>query len=159
MICDVVSSLCGDDAAAGRMGLDICVAGPQKCLAGPPGLSLVTVSDEAWARIRANPAPARLLPLAARLEATWIDGRGPVPVHAVGLRRHALTQEEALQLGIDGLVALHTMAARASRAGCARWASISGRAATQRPFNCVTAVRTPDGIDTLAPRTCASITA
>ena len=37
-------------------GLDICVAGPQKCLAGPPGMSLVAVSDEAWKRIRANPA-------------------------------------------------------------------------------------------------------
>ena len=39
--------------------LDVCVAGPQKCLGGPAGMSLVAVSDDAWRRIEGNPHAPR----------------------------------------------------------------------------------------------------
>ena len=75
VIADVVSSLGGEELAADEWGLDVCVAGPQKCLAGPPGMSLVRVSGEAWERIRANPAAPRgsFLSLLDWKE-RWIEG-------------------------------------------------------------------------------------
>ena len=39
--------------------LDVCVAGPQKCLGGLPGMSLISVSPQAWAIIENNPAAPR----------------------------------------------------------------------------------------------------
>src|SRR5579859_7960318 len=41
---DCVSSLGGIPIWPDEWQLDICVAGPQKCLAGPPGMSLMAVS-------------------------------------------------------------------------------------------------------------------
>ena len=89
MLADVVSSLAGEELDVDGWGLDLCVAGPQKCLAGPPGMSLVAVSERAWDAIRDNPArSARLLPVPARLEGP-LDRRRPhgLPVHPLGRRR------------------------------------------------------------------------
>ena len=88
MVADVVSSLGGEELDMDGWGLDLCVAGPQKCLAGPPGMSLVSVSDRAWEAIRANPAAPRgsflsLLDWKDR----WIEGgRTGIPLHPVGRR-------------------------------------------------------------------------
>ena len=154
MIADVVSSLGCDTLRPDDWGLDICVAGPQKCLAGPPGMSLVTVSDEAWARIRANPAAPRgsFLSLLDWKD-TWIDGGRtafPYTPSVSDVNGVNAACEEALELGIDGLVALHTMAARASRAGVRAMGLDLWARSDDICTNCVTAVRTPDGIDTLA---------
>ena len=48
LIVDAVSILGGDKLPVDEWGIDICVAGSQKCLACPPGISLISVSDEAW---------------------------------------------------------------------------------------------------------------
>jgi len=56
---DCVSSLGGIPLKTDEWHLDVCVAGAQKCLGGPPGMSLMTVSDAAWERIRANPTAPR----------------------------------------------------------------------------------------------------
>ncbi len=55
VIVDAVSILGGDQLPVDRWGVDICVTGSQKCLACPPGLALVSVSEEAWKAIEANP--------------------------------------------------------------------------------------------------------
>ncbi|MEN4016900.1 MAG: alanine--glyoxylate aminotransferase family protein [Methanobacterium sp.] len=47
-IVDTVSSLGGDDVAVDDYNIDICVTGSQKCLAAPPGMAAITVSDGAW---------------------------------------------------------------------------------------------------------------
>ena len=155
VIADVVSSLGCDALRPDDWGLDICVAGPQKCLAGPPGMSLVSVSDEAWAKHPREPGgAARLVPLAARLEG-HVDRRRPhvVPVHALGLRRQR--RQRGLRRGArDG----HRRLRRAARArsprlaapGCAAMGLELWARSEEICTNCVTAVRTPDGIDTLA---------
>jgi pyridoxamine--pyruvate transaminase len=118
VIADVVSSLGCDTLRPDDWGLDICVAGPQKCLAGPPGMSLVAVSDEAWKRIRANPADAAC--------------------------------DEALEMGIDAYVAMHELAARATRAGVLGLGTGLWARSEDICTNCVTAARMPDGVDTMA---------
>ncbi|EHP83703.1 pyridoxal-phosphate-dependent aminotransferase family protein [Methanotorris formicicus] len=47
-IVDTVSSLGGDYVDVDKFNIDICVTGSQKCLAAPPGLSAITVSEKAW---------------------------------------------------------------------------------------------------------------
>ena len=49
---DAISNFVGDPLPMDAWGADIVVAGSQKCLACPPGLSLVAVSSRAWEFIR-----------------------------------------------------------------------------------------------------------
>ena len=86
MLVDCVSSIGGMPLEADAWHLDVCVGGAQKCLGGPPGMSLMTVSDAAWERDSREPGrPAGLLPVDARLEGA-VDRRREVPVHALGQR-------------------------------------------------------------------------
>lgn len=48
LIVDAVSMLGGDDLPVDEWGIDLCVTGSQKCLACPPGLALISVSERAW---------------------------------------------------------------------------------------------------------------
>jgi aspartate aminotransferase-like enzyme len=48
LIVDAVSILGGDELPVDKWKVDICVAASQKCIACPPGLSLVSVSKKAW---------------------------------------------------------------------------------------------------------------
>ncbi|MDR2624030.1 MAG: alanine--glyoxylate aminotransferase family protein [Methanobrevibacter sp.] len=47
-VVDTVSSLGGDHVDVDRYGIDICFTGSQKCLAAPPGMAAITVSDDGW---------------------------------------------------------------------------------------------------------------
>jgi aspartate aminotransferase-like enzyme len=47
-IVDTVSSLGGDRVDVDKYGIDICFTGSQKCLAAPPGMAAITLSDDAW---------------------------------------------------------------------------------------------------------------
>jgi pyridoxamine---pyruvate transaminase len=153
MLADVVSSLGGEELEVDGWGLDLCVAGPQKCLAGPPGMSLVTVSDRAWEAIRANPAAPRgsFLSLLDWKE-RWIDGGRtafPYTPSIVDVAGVEAACDVVLEMGLEASVAMHRRAARATRAGVEGmglrlWARDPVYAAS-----CVTAVATPDGTGTL----------
>jgi len=56
-IVDAVSILGGDHLPVDEWGVDICVAGSQKCLACPPGLAMVSVSEKAWKIIEETARP------------------------------------------------------------------------------------------------------
>lgn len=56
LIVDAVSILGGDYLPVDDWGIDVCVAGSQKCLACPPGLAMVSVSDRAWEAVEKNVA-------------------------------------------------------------------------------------------------------
>lgn len=47
-VVDTVSSLAGDTVKVDEYGIDICLSGSQKCIAAPPGMSMLTLSDDAW---------------------------------------------------------------------------------------------------------------
>ncbi len=48
MAVDAISGLGGDDLPVEDWGIDLCATASQKCLAAPPGVSMVSVSDRAW---------------------------------------------------------------------------------------------------------------
>jgi len=51
VVIDAVSILGGARMPVDELGIDLCVTGSQKCLAAPPGLALVSVSQRAWEKI------------------------------------------------------------------------------------------------------------
>ncbi len=46
-VVDAISVLGGEDIPVDKLGADICIAGSQKCLAAPPGLVILSFSEEA----------------------------------------------------------------------------------------------------------------
>jgi pyridoxamine---pyruvate transaminase len=151
---DCVASLGGMALDPDAWQLDVCVAGPQKCLAGPSGMSLVAVSAPAWAAIEGNPAAPRasFLSLLDWRE-SW-HGRGHFPYTPSGAEVHGVEAacDELLAEGLDASIARHATAARACRAGVAAmglrlWAASADVAAAS-----VTAIAVPDGLDHVAVR-------
>jgi pyridoxamine--pyruvate transaminase len=59
LIVDAVSSFGGTACDFTAWDADLVVVGPQKCLGGPPGLSLLHVSEAAWEHMAANPDAPR----------------------------------------------------------------------------------------------------
>jgi len=56
LVVDAVSSLGGVELAVDEWGIDLCVSVANKCLAAPPGVALLSVSQRGWEQIEANPA-------------------------------------------------------------------------------------------------------
>jgi pyridoxamine--pyruvate transaminase len=56
---DTVSGLGGENLVPEEWGLDIAIAGPQKCLGGTPGLSLMSISPAAWEAMEQHKNPLR----------------------------------------------------------------------------------------------------
>ncbi len=152
LLADVVSALAGTDVRIDEWHVDLAVAGPQKCLAGPPGMSLIAISERAWAAMEANPSAPRgsflsLLDWKHR----WIDGgREAFPytpsVSDVNGVHAALS--EALEAGIEATIARHAAAARAVRAGVQAMGLSLWPKRSEYAANCVTATRLPAGVGT-----------
>ncbi|WP_421078252.1 alanine--glyoxylate aminotransferase family protein [Methanothermococcus sp. Ax23] len=53
-VVDTVSSLGGDYVDVDKFNIDICVTGSQKCIAAPPGMAAISVSEKAWDVINAT---------------------------------------------------------------------------------------------------------
>jgi pyridoxamine--pyruvate transaminase len=153
-IVDCVSSFGGIDLQAEAWQLDLLVAGPQKCLGGPPGMSLIAVSPQAWAAIDDNPAAPRdsFLSLLDWRD-TW-HGKGRFPftpsvsdLHGVLEAANALLEE-----GLPASFARHARIAAATRAGAlamglSLWPRTEAIAA-----DCVTSIRVPDAVTDIAVR-------
>ncbi|MFF5855417.1 pyridoxal-phosphate-dependent aminotransferase family protein [Streptomyces sp. NPDC012751] len=118
---DAVASVGAEPVLPDAWGVDLCVIGAQKAMGGPAGVSAISVSERAWARMAANPnAPRRSYLSLLDWKERWIDaGRKVLP--------HAPAQLEMLALqacleriesdGIEAVMARHRRAALASRAG------------------------------------------
>ena len=150
LVVDAVASFGGHTLDVDRLGIDVCVTGPQKAMGGPAGLSIASVSPAAWAAMAraATFSPSNLsLP---DIKTNWLDrGRGVVPGMPSALEFWAL--EAALdRLDAEGLpqrIARHQLAARASRAalramGVEPWVADEAQASTL-----VTAAPVPAAID------------
>jgi pyridoxamine--pyruvate transaminase len=145
---DCVSSLGGIELLADEWQLDVCVAAAQKCLGGPPGISLMTVSDAAWERIRANP----LAPRASYLsmldwKEQWIDGnKFPFTPSVVDMHGIEACCDELLEEGLESAIARHELAGRACRAGVKAMGLELWPRSEQISAACVTAIAVPEGL-------------
>jgi pyridoxamine---pyruvate transaminase len=116
---DCVSSVGGMPFEADEWQLDVCILGPQKCLGGPPGMSLISVSDEAWIAIMANPqAPrASFLSLLDWKEQWHGGGKFPYTPSVAEIHGVEAACDEILVQGIERSIARHQKAAHACRTG------------------------------------------
>jgi pyridoxamine---pyruvate transaminase len=150
MFADVVSSLGGTELDLDAWHVDLAVAGPQKCLAGPPGMSLVAVSPRAWEAIESNPnAPRGSYLSLLDWKHRWIDGGRTAFAYTPSVSDvngvHAALSE-VLDAGPQEVIATHATAARACRAGVAAMGLELWPRSESYAANCVTAVRTPAAV-------------
>ena len=145
---DCVSSIGGIPFATDEWQLDVCVAGPQKCLAGPPGMSLMTVSESAWETIRANPAAPRSSFLSMLdWKEQWLDGgKFPFTPSVADVHGVEAACDDVLEEGLEASIARHERAARATRAGARAMGLELWPRSEEISAACVTAVAVPDGL-------------
>ncbi len=145
---DAVSSFGGMDVHPEDCNSDLFVTGPNKCLGGPPGLTIAAVSERAWEHMEANPdrPSASILSLTDWKEA-WRKDK-PFPFTPSVSEVHALdgVMEQYFDEGPENVWHRHALTARTCRAGvkamgCALWAAREEIAA-----DTTTAVRVPEGL-------------
>jgi len=154
MIVDAVSSWGGMDVAPERCNADIFVTGPNKCLGGTPGLSMVHVSEQAWEHIEANPKSptASMLGMKDWRHAWKRDVLFPFTPSIAEVNGLRAAVDNYLDEGPQAVWARHALTARACREGVKAmgldlWAA---REAIASP-TCTT-VKVPDGMDDKAIR-------
>lgn len=145
---DCVSSLGGMRLEADDWQLDVCVAGAQKCLGGPPGMTLMSVSDAAWERIAANPAAPRASYLSMLdWKEQWLEGdKFPFTPSVADLHGVEAAVDELLEEGVDTSIERHARAAAACRAGVRALGLDLWPRSDEIAADCVTAIAVPDGL-------------
>ncbi|MFJ9116573.1 pyridoxal-phosphate-dependent aminotransferase family protein [Streptomyces sp. NPDC102394] len=118
---DAVASVGAEPVLVDAWGVDLCVIGAQKAMGGPAGVSAVSVSARAWARMTANPAaPRRSYLSLLDWKERWLDGGRKVLPHAPA-QLEMLALEACLDRieaqGLEAVMGRHRAAAAATRAG------------------------------------------
>jgi pyridoxamine--pyruvate transaminase len=147
---DTVSGLGGELLSPEEWGMDIAIAGPQKCLGGTPGLSLMSISPAAWAALEARqPEPLRASFLSILdWKTAWLEGkRFPYTPSISEIYSLESVLNQTLAFGMERFVDCHQAIARACREGVKALGLELWPAREEIAAACVTAVRIPDGID------------
>ncbi|MEO1190721.1 MAG: alanine--glyoxylate aminotransferase family protein [Pseudomonadota bacterium] len=152
LLVDAVSSFAGMPIHPGDCQADVFITGPGKCLGGPPSLSVLAVSEAAWAHMAANPKAPRgsILSLLDWKDA-WKRGE-PFPFTPSVAAMNGLDAAIRLYLdeGPEAVWARHALTAKACRAGVqalglSLWAEQEEIAAPT-----CTAVAVPEGVESAA---------
>lgn len=146
---DTVSGVGGMDFATDEWGLDVCVAGAQKCLGGPAGVALITVSPRAWAVMLGNEHAPRASYLSLiDWKTKWLDG-GAFPYTPSVSDMHGLEAclDQILEEGVDAAVERHFASARVARAGVRAMGLDLWPISDAIAASCVTSVRLPDAVE------------
>lgn len=154
LIVDAVSSFGGMKTHPEDCRADIYIIGPNKCLGGPPGLTLAGISDRAWEKMKANPSAPRASMLSILdWENAW-SRNAPFPFTPSVAEVNGLDVALDLYLGEgpEAVWARHALTARATRAGVRAMGLEIWAARESIASPTTTAVRTPDGIDEKALR-------
>ncbi len=155
LVADAVVTLGGAEVATDRWQIDVMVAGAQKCLSCPSGISPLTYNERAEDVLdkRATKVRSNYLDL-TQLARYWSPSRfnhHTAPTAMVYGLREALraVQEE----GLDARAARHRLHGDALRAGIAALGlRLFGAEPPERRLPMITPVIVPDGIDELRVR-------
>jgi alanine-glyoxylate transaminase / serine-glyoxylate transaminase / serine-pyruvate transaminase len=129
LMADCVTSLAGVELDVGAWGVDFAYSCTQKCLAAPPGMSPIAVSERALERLRSRTTPVPFSFDLLLLERYWIDR--PVTYHHTAPILGIYALHEALRsVLVEGLEARWPMPPRTSRLRWNRVASSSSRTPT-----------------------------
>jgi len=148
LMADCVTTLGGVELDFDGWGIDYAYSCTQKCLAAPPGMSPIAVSDRAMERIRARRLPVPFSMDLLLLQAYWVERPATYHHTAPILHIYALHEvlRRVLEEGLERRWARHTEAGTyfqqlACHAGFELLAEPAHQLAP------LTAVRVPEGID------------
>ena len=155
LMADAVVTLGGCEVAADRWGVDVAVAGTQKCLSCPSGLAPITYNARAEAVLekRASRIQSNYLDL-LQLQRYWSPARynhHTAPTSMVFGLREAL--RAVVIEGLEARFERHRLHGAALRAGLgAMGLSLFGHEPEERRLPFITPVIVPDGVDELRVR-------
>ena len=154
LIVDAVSYFGGMKTHPEDCKADIYVTGPNKCLGAPPGLTMMGVSERAWAKMKANPlAPRASMLSIVDWENAWSrDKPFPFTPSVSEINGLDVALDLYLNEGPEAVWARHALTAKAMRAGVAAMGLSIWAASDKIASPTTTAVRTPEGIDEKALR-------
>jgi len=151
LVVDAISNFAGDTLPTDRWGVDIVVAGSQKCLACPPGLVLVALNSRAWDFIKDRKPQSNYFSF-HKYKA--FNARKETPFTPAVSLYYAL--DEALQMlkeeGLENRIARHARMAGAFYAA-AEALRLELFADPSCRSNTVVALKNPPGIDVRRMRT------
>jgi aspartate aminotransferase-like enzyme len=145
-IVDTVSSLGGDDVFVDGYGIDICVTGSQKCLAAPPGMAAITLSDDAWDVVDKTDNQTYYLNLKKYKKSG--DATPPETPYTPAVSLIYAMQESLrviMEEGLEERVLRHKLAAKATQNGVTAL-GLDLFAQNEVSSNTVTSVKMPEGI-------------
>jgi len=143
-VVDAITGLGTMPLAIEEWGLDVVIGGSQKSFMVPPGIAFLSISDKAWAMMDTATIPHYYFNLKKERKVAKIGEAAWTPAIAVLLGlAEALTYIKTL--GMAGLVENAQQLARAMRAACL--AMGLELFAPESPSAAVTAVKSPNGID------------
>jgi alanine-glyoxylate transaminase/serine-glyoxylate transaminase/serine-pyruvate transaminase len=151
VIADTVTSLGGVELRVDEWNIDVAYSGAQKCLSCPPGASPLTLSDEAFEKIRSRKSATRSWYLdVGLLESYWGEDRS---YHHTAPISNIYALREALRLvaeeGIEQCWSRHLRVAGALKAG-ARAMGLDMLPEDDWWLPSLNAVKVPSGIDAKA---------
>ncbi len=146
---DAASTLGGLPLRPDEWKLDVCVGASQKCLGAPAGISLMTVSEDAWAAMRSNPdAPRASILSLLDWKELWLEqGKFPLTPSISDIYGVDAACGEVLEIGVPRYFARHERAAAACRAGIAAMGLELFPRTADIASPCLTAIALPDGIE------------
>ncbi len=144
LVVDAVSALGAEELKTDEWGIDVVVAGSQKGLMIPPGLSFISVNEKAFKKIEQSDLPKYYFDIKKakksleKTDTPWT----PAVSLIIGLQQALkLIKEE----GIENIIQRHKVLAEATRQ--AMKALNLELLAPKNPANAVTAVKVPEGLD------------
>lgn len=145
---DTVSGLGGELLSPEEWGMDMAIAGPQKCLSGTPGLSLNAVSPAAWEAMESHPNPVRgsYLSMLDWKDSWLAEQRFPYTPSVSEVYALESTLTQVLEEGVEHHVRRHEWIARACRRGVEALGLKLWAAREEIAASCVTAVVMPDSL-------------
>jgi len=143
-VLDCITSIGGDDVPVDNIGADIAIVGSQKCIGAPPGLSALSISEEAWKRITANerrkPYYMDLISYKKSFEKLQTPYTPALPLFSALHEALRIVREE----GLHHRILRHRTLARAVREAASR---MNLQLFPKRAYsNTVTAINLPHGI-------------
>jgi aspartate aminotransferase-like enzyme len=148
-IMDGITSIGGDDVRIDEWGVDIAVTGSQKCIAAPPGLSMVSVSERAFEVMKGMDRMPYYLDLKAYKKSADKDSTQTPYTPAVSL---FFALQESLHIvkeeGMEARIKRHITEGNAVRAamsalGVEMFPQLKGET---RYSNTVSAMKAPQGV-------------
>lgn len=143
-IMDAITSLGGDYVKTDEWGVDICVAGSQKCLAAPPGLAMLSVSEKAWEVISKNKTKNYYLDLASYKKSLDKKTTPFTPSVTLIYGLHAALKELKRE-GLENRIKRHRMLAKVAREAI-KAVNLELFPSEDVASNTVTAIKIPHGL-------------